>query len=275
MGGEAKIGKTFNIFSGYAKALAFGTPLFNNPDWYVTRECRVLVIEQELGPYILKKRIEKIYEDSPIELFQNNLFYVSKEPKVTLDSGLSILRDIVDEIQPNVLILDPVSKFHAGNENDNTDMEKVIRGIEELKNRYVHNDLSVILTHHFGKPPIGDYAKDVDRLSPYSFRGAGKFFDSPDTIHTINRLREFTKKSPSGEQYKGWHMKNRIITRGNESPPDFYTNFNFNGDQNVLFERYEGEKNKIALSLPKMITINTKVIDSARLEPGDLFPPED
>lgn len=259
VGGEAKIGKTFNIFSGYGKALACQENLYENPEWIVPQACRVLVIEQELGEYILQKRVQAMYANSNLAYYADNLWAISKEPELKLDIAIDKIREQIDKIQPNVLILDPISNFHSGNENAAQEVEFLINQLKKLLREYRELDLSVIFTHHFGKPPAAQFADDVDRLSPYAFRGSSKWYDAVDTAHTIIKTKTFQRKDDNENIYTGWQMKNRFTLRASECPADFYTSFNENNDQRVIFSHFHGQaapgkKIKIYQQKPSRVT---------------------
>lgn len=262
VGGEAKIGKTFNIFSGYAKALACQENLFENTEWIVPAACKVLVIEQELGEYILQKRVQTMFANSNLAYYADNLWAISKEPELKLDTALDKIRKQLDKIQPNVLILDPISNFHSGNENAAQEVEALINQIKVLLREYIELDLSIVFTHHYGKPPSAQYADDVDRLSPYTFRGSSKWYDAVDTAHTIVKTKTYNKKDDKSKPYISWQMKNRFTLRASECPPDFYTKFNSDNDQRVIFERYEGQA-ATTVPINTFKARPTAVVDSA------------
>jgi hypothetical protein len=75
----------------------------------------------------------------------------------------------------------------VGNENDNSDVQKLVRHLKELMVKHADKDLSIVLSHHFGKPPrVTD--DEHDPLSPYNFRGASKWFDMADSLITFQRV---------------------------------------------------------------------------------------
>ena len=203
-----------------------------------------------------------MFANSNLSYYAENLWAISKEPELKLDSALDKIRKQLDQIQPNVLILDPISNFHSGNENAAQEVEYLINQIKILLREYRELDLSVVFTHHFGKPPAAQFAADVDRLSPYTFRGSSKWYDAVDTAHTIVKTKTFNRKDDKGNQFLSWQMKNRFTLRASECPPDFYTKFNFDGDQRVLFERYEGQASPGAV-LTKFKAKPIAVVDSA------------
>jgi RecA-family ATPase len=203
-----------------------------------------------------------MFANSNLAYYADNLWAISKEPELKLDTALDKIRRQIDEIQPNVLILDPISNFHSGNENAAQEVEYLINQIKILLREYRELDLSIVFTHHFGKPPAAQFADDVDRLSPYTFRGSSKWYDAVDTAHTIIKTKTFNRKDNRGNSYISWAMKNRYTLRANECPPDFYTKFNFDGDQRVLFERYEGQQSK-GSGLNTFTTKPIAVVDSS------------
>lgn len=91
-----------------------------------------------------------------------------------------------------VLILDPWSDFHSLNENDNTDMAKVVKNL----NRITAKKITVILIHHDRKPAQGEGQDNVRGR----MRGAVKVRTSAKTVMSLSEeqghLRlEFSKVS--------------------------------------------------------------------------------
>jgi len=208
LGGWAKIGKTFLLLDA-AHSLAAGGSLWGLNQFPVEEPTTVLFLEQEVGEYELQRRIKMRYgalDSDPPE----NLYYAAKDVRtglVMLDTitGRQTLSRLVEESGAKIVIIDPVSRFMLGNENDNTQVGNVIRGLDDLVSQ--HKDLSVVLSHHFGKPPrVTDDDDDTfDPLSPYNFRGASKWFDAPDTLITMNR-----QKGRPGEWWRlttGWRTR--------------------------------------------------------------------
>lgn len=221
--------------------------------------CKVLVIEQELGEYILQKRVQAIFQNSNLSYYRDNFWVISKEPDLKLDTAMDKIKKQLDIVQPNVLLLDPIANFHSGNENAAQEVEALINNLKQLIRTYKSLDLSIIFTHHFGKPPAANFADDVDRLSPYTFRGSSKWYDAVDTAHTIIKTRTFQRKDvKTGKTFTAWQMKNRFTLRASECPPDFYTVFNMDNDQCVKFEKYHGQSapgKSITMFKPKPIAV--------------------
>jgi len=214
-GGEAKIGKSF-IMLELARALATKTRPFGSHVFSVPEECRVLFIEQELGEYELKKRVKETFIKHKKHSFRKNVFALSKIPEMQLSvpDGVKLLVDAIDEVKPNIVMLDPISMFHGYDENNNSEIAELFRRIELIKKAYLSLDLSFVISHHFKKPPTYRNANDsFDDLSAYNFSGSQKWFNTPDTITTVKRVLTYPDNT-------GWHIRTRWVTRQGQPPND-------------------------------------------------------
>lgn len=235
-GGQAKIGKSM-VMLELARSLAAASTPFNYPGFSVPDSARVLIMEQELGAFGLQKRAQRVFFGLPTELLSQNLWYVSKEPELKLDSphGLRLIRDLLDQVQPNVLILDPISKFHTSDENSNTDIARVLTQIDRLISDYRELGLAIIISHHFGKPSR-DPRFSFDPLDPYNFRGSSNWYGDMDTLVTVHRLAQI----PSVD-YEAWRFRSRWISRHGDAPTkELLMSVNRHDDLRVRYER-EGE----------------------------------
>jgi AAA domain-containing protein len=231
-GGQAKTGKSF-VMLELARALATGSKPFDHPAMTIPRVARVLLCEQELGPYGLQKRAKLAYAKEDLQKLDDCLWYISKQPQLKLDTqkGREYLLEVVDKVQPNVILLDPIGKMHHYEENDNAQISRLFTAIDALLKAFEQNDLSIIISHHFGKPSTNpQFTRDP--LDPYNFRGASKWFDDPDTLITMARLGNLQTA------HQAWFVKSRTVTRQGEELPDTMYTVNKNNDLRVI---YEGE----------------------------------
>ncbi len=187
LGGLTGIGKSFITIELF-RALSTGTRPFDCPYISATVPCRVLYVEQEIGEYGLQDRCKRAFERHQQRTYEDYAFYVSQDSRFQLDTaeGIKHVSEIVRDCRPNVLILDPISHFHDAAESDNTEIGKLFRTLAELKESNISCDMSVIMAHHFKKPPNGRLmSAGYDDLSEDNFRGAGKWTSAPDTVTTM------------------------------------------------------------------------------------------
>jgi len=235
-GGEAKIGKSW-LMAEFAKALVTCRSPFGYHDFNVPSQARVLIIEQELGERGFQKRLRKVLANEPRRMWEDNLFYESKRPELQLsDMGRRHFVSMVKDVKPDVLILDPISMMHTFDENDATKIAELFRTLEMLKQLDGVGEMSVILSHHFGKPNTDPRMK-VDLLSPYNFRGSSKWKDTPDTLCTVLRAKELDLT------WEAWELHARFMTRHSSCPPDMVLSVSRRRDDGeVRFERYVQKK---------------------------------
>ena len=184
---------------------------------------KVLLVDQEVGEYGLQKRCRPMLQDLAPTDYASNLMYVTKDPELMLDqaAGIRTLWEYVESAQPNVLILDPVGKMLSESENDAIEVAKVFHTLERLQKDFRHLGLSIILSHHFMKPPRTARDREgFDPLDPYNMRGSGKWKDAPDTLVMVSR----GDKLPCPHQ--AWKIDMRILPRHAEEPPDLHLNVN-------------------------------------------------
>lgn len=173
--------KTYKSFlsMNIAYNLADGQPLFDL--WGVKNPVRVLLIEQEIGPFRLQERLRKLDDKKRGEWAQLNLWVASKDLSCNLDTerGLAAIQKHIGDCAPDVVIFDPLQWFHSQDENDNTSMHKVIKQIQLLQKEY---HFASIVIHHMGKE--GDFRNG---RGPESQRGASVLRADADTNISVYR----------------------------------------------------------------------------------------
>lgn len=230
-GGLAKTGKS-HVLNEIARALSTGTKPFDCKFMDISGPCKTLLIEQEVGENGLQKRIKQTFANEDPKIYAKNLFYVSKVPEMQLDSaeGREILYDLVDDIKPNVLILDPIGRCHSYDENKSDQIQQLFTNLELLIKVFSAQQMSIIISHHAGKPST-DPNSMRDPLDPYNFRGSSKFVDCPDTLITMQKLKYLATP------HKAWNIKMRFETRQDAGLPDSLLSINRDDDLRVRFEK--------------------------------------
>ncbi len=253
-GGEAKIGKSLTMME-FARCLSSGDTPFCDPELFVPKAVKVLFLEAEIGHYGLKERAEKIWTHEERRKFkEDNLWYVSNCPEMRIDkkSGRQLLYDMCEQVKPNVLILDPISRMQAYDDNNNQQIGEMFAHLVELKKYFLDQQMSIIFAHHFKK--AGDERFGYEPLSPYNFRGSSNFYNTPDSLITMHRTT--THKAP----HKWWNLNVRFVLRHGEGVDDRVWSVNKKGDLRVRYERHltaAGEPTKKLVSLlePKVVEI--------------------
>lgn len=232
LGGEAKVGKSF-IMLELCRALATGTPFMDNRLLSVPEPVKVLYVDAEVGERTNKARGLRIFQHDDPYAYANNIYHVSKNLELQLDThrGVSYFGDLIRDVRPNVLVLDPISFLHHGDENSARDVGSIFLTLARLKERGRNEELSIVFSHHFRKPPFGQYAIGYDNLSEYNFRGSSKWKDGGDTILTMQRTGNF----PRTDGDEAWKLKLRFLCRHGPSAPEGEYAFNKNGDLRIVW----------------------------------------
>lgn len=192
IGGGPKIGKSF-IALNIMLALAKGTPLFDaydkqgKPLFPVSRKCRVLYMEQEIGDIGLQERLRG--KDGKPGLLTNevleglDLHIKTRDTALRLDTeeGQKAIYAEVASVMPDVVILDPLAKFHLLDENSAQEMAIVGRVTDHI---IEDTGAAPIWIHHTAKPPGEAYA--TPRTGGDRLRGSSAIFADIDTLMLVD-----------------------------------------------------------------------------------------
>jgi hypothetical protein len=146
-----------------------GAPVFP-----VFKKCRVLYLENEIGHEGLKDRILGITNG---EVPYGLDFYIqSKDLNLRLDTdeGKTLIMNQVEESKPDVVIFDPLTKFHLADENSAQQMGAVMRAGDRIIEKY---GCSIIYIHHTAKESV-----DNPRSGGNKLRGSSAVFADVDTF---------------------------------------------------------------------------------------------
>jgi RecA-family ATPase len=194
--------------------LAEGLPLLGLRDkdgdglWRPKRPYTVLYVENEIGQYRLKERMTQIQSARSGDVAPSNLYFEPKGSGIMLDTpeGLGILKARIDALKPDVLVIDPLRKFHTQDEDSSTEMVKVFKTIDALQEE---NGLTVVMVHHAGKR-----SEFRDAESPESLRGSSEIFADGDTFVIVSQpaksddnLLKLSFTLRSGENPRPLHLK--------------------------------------------------------------------
>ena len=255
LGGEGKVGKSL-IALELARALATGTRPFDSSLFTIREPARVLLCEQEVGMRSLRERSIIAFSRHKWSAVKENLFYLSQVPNLQLssDEGRQILFDACVKVQPNVVVLDPISKMHGYEENSNTEIAELFRRLAILRSEFSHTGLALILTHHFRKKSNSD---SHDPLDKYNFSGSRKWVDDPDTIATVHRYKEIKDKAGRVES---WFIRSSWTLRHGKPLPNLELFLKpEDTDGPVTFHAVEGDTSALPrTTLPKLDRVEKK-----------------
>jgi hypothetical protein len=127
-------------------------------DWLgfpVPRPGRVLFVSREDNPALTSWRIRHLFAAKSgvdANLLEANLHINSRAqtPELMLDNPEQVeeLRSELKRLQIDLLILDVFNVLHAGNENDNQDMRRVLRVLTGIQTEF---GCSIAVVHHYNK----------------------------------------------------------------------------------------------------------------------------
>jgi hypothetical protein len=225
-----------------ARALSQGQTPMSCPHLSIPNPAKILMIEQEIGPWGLQARANRIFAGENKELLRSNFHGISQIRGLRLDQpdATKWIADQIHSVQANVLFLDPIGKLHGYDENDAGQINRLMYKLEDILERCRDLGLSIVFSHHFAKPSRDPKIELTDEqlFSPYNFRGSTRWYDDPDTLITVNKLN-ILKPSTT---HKWWAIKTRWECRQGEGPPEYMT-FSINRYNNlrVVYEENLGQ----------------------------------
>jgi len=178
IGGPPKLGKSW-LGLDMAVSVATGTPCLDT--FPVKESGPVLVYLAEDALPILRERIAGLVRHRGLELFCVNL-HVITEPTLRLDRTGDRMRLMATamHIRPRLVLLDPLVRLHAANENDATEIAQLLSYFRELQRRL---DTSVILVHHSRKNSSGG-------SQGQSLRGSSDIWAFGDSFLYLRRIKD-------------------------------------------------------------------------------------
>jgi len=150
LGGEPKSCKSF-LALDIAVSVASGTACLRQ--FPVRRAGKVLLFPAEDSLAVVRQRLEGIAAAAQVN-FQALSVEVITAPSLRLDTPTDRhrLRDTVQNLQPVLLILDPMIRLHRVDENDATQIATLLSYLRELQRQF---QLAILLVHHARKDSNG------------------------------------------------------------------------------------------------------------------------
>jgi hypothetical protein len=172
IGGSAKLGKSSLVLNLVLERAA-GQPWLG----FATSPGVTLVVQAEIPEPQLQKRLGIMLKGRALPPVGAVHFVTDRRIKLDRPEGLARLRQIIERLRPDLLILDPLARFMAGDENATRDMGAIVAALDELIQDY---DLAVLLVHHTGK-------QSDAREGGHRLRGNSALFAAADTVLILDR----------------------------------------------------------------------------------------
>jgi hypothetical protein len=180
-GGDPKLGKSLMVGNALL-CRALGREWLGFP----TDAGVSLVVQSELHAEAIAERYRTMRRHQP-DPFPEGRLHIKACRGVMLDevAGLAQIRDWIEETGADLLVIDPLARHMAGDENSNRDMGVVVRAVDSLVERY---GVAVWIVHHPSKPRDGQQRSGGMRL-----RGASALFGAADTVMMLD---------PDGDKFR-------------------------------------------------------------------------
>lgn len=179
IGGEPKVGKTMILLNLLCALASDGYWLGRK----VSR-AKVLYINMEVDEYILYERLSHILDK--YENVDDSLMYFMHLRGCELgfeDLFRYIENNILQIGGVDVVIVDPIYKLFAGDENSAKEVSKLVSMIDRF---FVNNGITFIFAHHLNKSSSDKvFVPLINRLS-----GSGVFTRYPEAIMNVSRYGE-------------------------------------------------------------------------------------
>jgi len=146
LGGEPKVGKSF-LALDLAVSVASGSPCLRH--FQIPRAGRVLLFAAEDAPQIVRGRLQGIAHAAGVE-FQSLDIHVITVPTLRLDckQHQQALQATVAFLRPHLILLDPLVRLHAIDENVAAEVAPLLAYLRSLQRDYA---TAVALVHHVRK----------------------------------------------------------------------------------------------------------------------------
>ncbi len=168
--GESNSFKSF-LTLALAQSIATGTPFLGR---FNTIKGKVLIIDEENNRRIIEKR----FKDMGIEAHDHIVFLSQTGIQLDKENHLKKLLKLIDELKPQLIVIDSLVRIHGKDENSSNDMRQIMRAFNSL----VTEERSVLFIHHHKKEQ--GYSR---KSSSGSLRGSSDIFAALDFHLAVER----------------------------------------------------------------------------------------
>ena len=178
IGGHPKVGKSW-LSLQMATSMASGRPCLDVYD--VKRPGPVLLYMAEDAAAVVKYRLAAICRHARLALDSLPIYVITADMlRLDLELDQRRLRRSVERLRPRMLLLDPLVRLHAANENSAGEISMLLAYFRHLQRAF---DCAIVLTHHSRKN--GSSSRPGQAL-----RGSSDLYAFGDSYLYLQRLRE-------------------------------------------------------------------------------------
>ena len=146
--GQPKVGKSILVLE-MAMELSEGKPFLGV--FPVSGPRKVALIQAEIAPSFFNLRLSQAAKVFANGHMDNFYLLQTCEYKLDNDNDVVIIRDALDKVRPDVLMVDPLYMLHLSSENTSDSMGKILTVLNSLSKTI---GCSIVLVHHFRKHRI-------------------------------------------------------------------------------------------------------------------------
>lgn len=255
--GVPKCGKTWGVLD-LALAVLSGQPFLGRPAQQIDRP--VMYVAGEGGIIKLLQRIRWLSAGRDLSMsFLRDRLHLSIAPRILLDrsDGFAALEQSVKDLNPGLVIIDPLTRFHTADENSRTQIDApILTPLRQLSEEY---ETCVMVVHHSPKYNGG-------RFDP--LRGTSAFQGWYDFLLYYEPVTSDGKKEgDSDDEIDGFRFCASL--RDNEEPPKRDIFVEIDSMKEMAKIRVTPEGSKVVLppskNLPDRITYLLKTEHSLTL----------
>ncbi|MFH1770021.1 MAG: AAA family ATPase [archaeon] len=236
------------------------------------KRCKVVYIDEENNPRLMKKRLRKLIVGMGFEEDMSLVYINNEAHKINLVLSGTINKkkwaefvSIIEIHRPKVVIIDSLTRFMIGNEDRVEEVRRIFDNIKPLMEKF---SCSFIFLHHAKKG-----SKGVDPLDV--IRGSGDFTGMADNVFRIR------KENSEDNLYRFEQVKSRD---GTPIYPIGIKVIDTKDEQGILIELREIQKDSKSKTTSALVSciedikswlVNNKKIEFKRKELFTLFKEDD
>lgn len=182
IGGQSKLGKSW-LCLDMAVSVASGTACLGQ--FAVKSSGPTLAFMAEDDPPDVRKRVNGICASRGLDVESLDLSLITSASLYLDDEGdRDKLRRTLGQVQPKMLLLDPLVRIHRGNENDARDIAAILGFLREIQREY---SCAVVLAHHANKRSHGRPGQGLRGSSDlHAFGDSNLYLSHKDDCVEIN-----------------------------------------------------------------------------------------